>query len=47
MTWGEFKQFVESNGVTDDDEIRYIDSYCHGPDEMDVIRTEEGLIEIS
>ena len=27
MTWGEFKEFVEGQGVTDDDEIDYIDMH--------------------
>lgn len=25
MTWKEFKEFVESRGVTDDDVVRYMD----------------------
>jgi hypothetical protein len=28
MTWGEFKKYVEEQGVKDDMEISYIDSNC-------------------
>lgn len=27
MTWKEFKEAVEAQGVTDDDKVEYIDTY--------------------
>ena len=38
MTWKQFKEFVESRGVKDDDEIFYIDTY---PEPGNKIRAEK------
>jgi len=45
MTWGEFKQQVEAEGVTDGDEISWIDVGGYG--KLDVTRENDGAVQIS
>ena len=33
MTWGEFKAWMEKNGVADDDKIGYMD-FSHHPEKL-------------
>jgi len=37
MTWGEFKAFVEANGVRDDLKINYIDIYPNDGSDINVM----------
>lgn len=46
MTWGEFKQQVEAQNVSDEDEIRYIDIYGV-ENEVNVERETDETIAIS
>ena len=43
MTWAEFKQEVERQGIQDTDELLYIDTYPHGGFECRRHRTDDGL----
>jgi hypothetical protein len=45
MTWKEFKDSVESQGVKDDDSISFID--CSGSLRPRVERTPKGYVQIS
>ncbi|KKM04617.1 hypothetical protein LCGC14_1762450 [marine sediment metagenome] len=42
MTWKEIKERIESQGITDDTEIRYIDSSC----DYEVSKEEDGRVGI-
>lgn len=44
MTWLEFKQKVESEGVTDDTEIQYIDIGGGDKDSIEVNLDEPGKV---
>lgn len=51
MTWGEFKKYVESQGVSDDDNLSYVDighlNDLNQAVPFDVLRFDDGNVEIS
>lgn len=47
MTWEDFKRAVESQGVTDTDEIAWIDMHPFDLNDVAVSRDQDGKVQIS
>lgn len=46
MNWKEFKDYVESKGITDEMPLEWIDITVDDPEEMDVKKWDDGTFTI-